>query len=151
MDKVRCLKRIISRLSGKPTSEINGSTVCKVLDELCDCIAESEEYKTEEVDTGKKWIDGKPVYRLTVDATCGTMAGIINERRPETITYFFGQALSKYGNRMLIPSYAAGDPNYKMDLLQSNVDDHVELQYGSYFEDDYRAYCVIEYTKKSEG
>ena len=151
MDKVHCLKLLISRISGKPTSAVDGTTVCKVLDELCNCIDESETFSTDEVNTGKKWIDGKPIYRLTVDATCGTMADIINEHTPETITYFFGQALSKYGNRMLIPSYAAGDPNYKMDFLQSNVDGHVELQYGSYFENDYRAYCVIEYTKKSEG
>lgn len=151
MDKVHCLKLLISRISGKPTSAVDGTTVCKVLDELCNCIDESETFSTNEVNTGKKWIDGKPIYRLAVDATCGTMADIINEHTPETITHFFGQALSMYGNRMFIPSCAGFDARYKIDLIQSNVDDHVELQYGEFFQADYRAYCVIEYTKKSEG
>lgn len=151
MDKVRCLKRIISRISGKPTSEIDGSTVCKVLDELCNCIDESESLCTDEVDTGKKWIDGKPIYRLVVDSTLGELANAINAKNPETIVSFFGQTVSMYGNRLIIPSVTSADARYKIDFLQSNVDDHIEIQYGDFLQADYDAYCVIEYTKKSEG
>lgn len=152
MDKVRCLKRIISRLSGKPTSDITGTTVCKVLDELCECVPGGEGYKAEEVDTGKTWIDGKKVYSLTVDATLGTLAAAINERKPDTVVSFFGRAYCHTTKKYVcIPSTTMGAASYNVDFLQDDADGTVAINYGGYFQAEHRAYCTIEYTKKSEG
>jgi hypothetical protein len=152
MNKVQCLKRIISRISGKRTEQIDGDTVCKLLDELCDCVGSEEDYKQEETDTGKKWIDGKPIYRLTVDATLGTLAAAINEREPDTVVSFFGRAYCHTTKKYVcIPSTTMGASAYNLDFLQDDTDGTVAINFGGYFQAEHRAYCTIEYTKKSEG
>lgn len=147
MDKVSCLKDLLSCLTGK--ENVNGETICEVLTEFCKEMDGLNVYEDGvEVDTHKKWIDGKPIYRLAVKTTLGNLAAEINKHLPKTIVSFYGQSVSTYGNQMPIPSAVALSGQYKMDFLQSNSTFDVAFQYGEYFHDDYDAYCVIEYTKR---
>jgi hypothetical protein len=41
-------------------------------------------YSTEETETGEYWIDGKPIYKKTID--CGTVTGGVEKNVPHGIT-----------------------------------------------------------------
>lgn len=146
MTKVECLKRLCESMTGH---ESDGETICEVLHDIGDNIG--TDYRDGLIKTGETWLDGKPIYKFAVKTTLGELAGKINEHNPETIVNFYGQAVSTYGNRMPIPSAVALAGTYKMDFIQSNSDDHVEIQYGDYFHDEYDAYAIVEFTKKDDA
>ena len=153
MDKVKCLKRLTACLSGKSLEEINGSTICKILDQLCECIDSGNNITIgQEIDTGKRWIDGKPIYKLVINATIATLAGYINNYNPDTIVSVFGQAYCHTTNNFVcIPSTTMGAASYNIDFLQNATDKTVTINFGSYFNGEHQAFCIVEYTKKSEA
>ena len=58
-----------SRQSGEPYSYIKATSGLSenAQDNVINTLNEERSYSTEEVNTGKKWIDGKPIYRKVVD------------------------------------------------------------------------------------
>lgn len=64
-----------SRQSGEPYSYIKATSGLSenAQDNVINTLNEQRSYSTEEVNTGKKWIDGKPIYRKVIpfDKTLG--------------------------------------------------------------------------------
>lgn len=112
-------------------------------------INENNSYSTEEHPTGKKWIDGKPIYSKVID--CGTL--------PNATTKSVAHNISNLGRIINISGFAYSEANTS-PLPKSNptnaygIDIRVE---GSYIviqtgvdRTDYTGYVTIEYTKTTD-
>lgn len=105
-------------------------------------------YSTDEIDTGKKWIDGKPIYRKvilnpTLDTTLLTgVDEVVNYRvkrqayrgRPQGYIYFDGD-----------PSNSINTTIY-IDLANNEVKIS-DIHGGSYFN---AKWVIFEYTKTTD-
>ena len=79
-------------------------------DNVINTLNEQRSYSTEEVNTGKKWIDGKPIYQVTfqasVQAGVQTQIGTIADISEMVHTY--GNIKQTGGSNVPIPYYMSG-------------------------------------------
>ena len=114
-------------------------------------VADAISYSTNEVKTGGKWIDGKPIYRKTI--SCGALPnnttknvahGINNlERVIKTEGYSVGTAGSA-GSFIPVP-YVSGVP-MAMYVDMTNLVLQTSGTYSNYSD----TYVTIEYTKTTD-
>lgn len=108
---------------------------------------EVEDYSTTEIDTGKTWIDGKPIYRKVIT---GALSGTERQSFPLGINNL-GMIISLNGivsngsNFFTLPSYRGSDHNTGIQIW-------ADTTYGVSIicENDragYTAYIQVEYTK----
>ena len=109
-------------------------------------------YSTEEINTGKKWIDGKPIYRKIID--CGALLNNTiktvahNISNLDFIIFLNGTSYSSTtGNYFPLP--------YAADSLQAIVkiwatDTNIYLQTTADRTDYTITYVTIEYTKTTD-
>lgn len=169
MTKVKCLKRIYQALGGTDAIDPKVATVCDVLHKIgnvvgnltgkVDDISEEVEtmhtYTTNETEIGT-WIDGKPIYRKVIQSTVANVQDELNALGADRVVYFFGEALSNYGNWFLIPcknpasiDYGNAD-NYTIAIIQSNLAArNFQITFGDYYDDNNKVNIIIEYTKKA--
>ena len=82
-------------------------------DNVINTLNEERSYSTSEVNTGKKWIDGKPIYRKVVD--CGNLPNATSKTVNHNISNFgelvtmFARAYSN-NTYLPIPYGSTGDP-----------------------------------------
>lgn len=71
------VKHIIKAVNTTPTmaSIVDGYSTSTQDGYSCNYVNGINTYSTDEVDTGKKWIDGKKIYRIVVPFTTGTSTG----------------------------------------------------------------------------
>ena len=112
-------------------------------------VADSLSYSANEVKTGGKWIDGKPIYRKVVNfgalpnATTKKVAHGVNNIGD--ITHIYGVAHSSA--KMTIPlPYARGIP---IILYATQDDVAIEISTNDYIEFT-RSEITIEYTKTTD-
>ena len=113
-------------------------------------IINGEKYLTTEVNTGKTWIDGKPIYRKVYTGTYSG-SGIINISTPdlENIINSYGYIKSKYDNRHVpIPSIFITDSNYN-DGISYFPNNKIEIRVGGAFSNISDYVLVVEYIKSS--
>ena len=150
MTKVECLKILCEKLTG---SKSKGETVCEVLHDMGSKCNENV-YSSDEIDTGKVWINGKHIYRKVVNSTVGNIQTDLNALNADTVVSFYGQALSNYGNWFTIPynsGLISGGNVYAIDCIQSNLAHrNFQITFGEYYNAENGAYIVIEYTKKDD-
>jgi len=111
-------------------------------------------YSTDETQIGT-WIDGKPIYRKVIQSTVGNIQDELNALGIDRVTYFFGEALSNYGNWFLIPcknpasiDYGNAD-HYTISIIQSNTAArNFQITFGDYYDSGNAANIIVEYTKK---
>ena len=112
-------------------------------------VADGLSYSTDEVKTGGKWIDGKPIYRKTID--CGSLPNTSYKNVNHNITnldyvikcYGFARG----GNyRMVLPNASANTAN-AVEVYVDN--DYIVIQTGN-DRSGYNGYITIEYTKATD-
>lgn len=125
----------------------NNCMVCKTNDAAGE---EAWEYSTSETNTGKTWIDGKPIYRKVID--CGTIPSsaeaIINTgiTNADMLVHLWGVA--KSSNCLPLP-YVNTDGNSIQLWLGSSMDVlHIRTTSSSW--SSYTGYVVVEYTKTTD-
>lgn len=111
-------------------------------------VAEALSYSTSEINTGKKYINGKDIYSRTYDfgylpnSTIKTMALSINNL--EQITKIEGVANKSSGTAIPLPFVNLNNLSYGVSLSvsQNNIEVQTLYNYSEYF-----ARITIEYTK----
>lgn len=133
----------------KATSGLAENQQENVLNDVKGYVDSSNSYSTNEVKTGGKWIDGKPIYRKVVDfgalpnATTKNVAHGVNNIGD--ITHIYGVAHSPA--KMTIPlPYARSTP---IILYATQDDVAIEISNGDYI-DFTRSEITIEYTKTTD-
>ena len=108
-------------------------------------VADSLSYSTDEIKTGGKWIDGKPIYKKVVDFgalpnnTSKTVAhGISNLEKAIMASGF---AINNNGESIYIPHTLSG-----FYINKTNITLNTTYNYSSYTE----TYITIEYTKTTD-
>ena len=110
-------------------------------------VEETEDYSTSETNTGKKWIDGKPIYRkvisipsfsantITVDTGLTTIEEIVN----------FGGSYSRtgYTRRYSIDNTYMAE--WDINLTTGVIDLATANQYVTF-----NGYIILEYTKTTD-
>ena len=101
-------------------------------------------YSTEEINTGKTWIDGKPIYRKTLDCEALPNSGnkIIahNIANLGTVTKIYG--LANYNNTVFITLPMASTTPIDVYINGSNL-----IIYTTDNRSGYNGYVILEYTK----
>lgn len=99
-------------------------------------------YSTEEIDTGKIWIDGKKIYRKVFETT--TFSNFtIGENR--TVINMSGYGYDSTPNSVNIPYYHTSSDYIHLWFTQSTGTVNIEKR-GSLV----KGYIVIEYTKTTD-
>ena len=133
----------------KATSGLAENQQENVLNDVKEYVDGSNSYSTDEVKTGGKWIDGKPIYRKTI--SCGALPNTSyknvnhNITNLDFVTKCYGFA--RGGNyRMVLPNASANTAN----AVEVYVDEmYVVIQTGN-DRSGYNGYITIEYTKTTD-
>ena len=133
----------------KATSGLAENQQENVLNDVKGYVDSSNSYSTDEVKTGGKWIDGKPIYRKTI--SCGALPNTSyknvnhNITNLDFVTKCYGFA--RGGNyRMVLPNASANTAN----AVEVYVDEmYVVIQTGN-DRSGYNGYITIEYTKTTD-
>lgn len=112
---------------------------------------EVNDYSTTEIDTGKKWIDGKPIYRKVIEGTInstGSYQTILTDSTIDTLTDIGGN-IKDSGNSI---QYIIGKSTYRDGTNTSRiikVSSNIRLDYSDQFHSlPFKA--IIEYTKTTD-
>lgn len=105
------------------------------------------DYSTTEVDTGKTWIDGKPIYRTIFNAGSSSTTGQVNHNisNIDTITDFKSYMVDSMGTYYPLPWFNnMTEGNYfKASCTKTQIDKSANNTWG------FTVWCIIEYTKTS--
>ena len=110
-------------------------------------------YSTDEINTGKLWIDGKPIYRKIIDfgslpnATSKSVAHNINN-----LGFVINVSGTVYHTTVItyypIPlQYKGNDSNYNVEIYVNNTNIVMNSNTDRSF---YSAYVILEYTKTTD-
>ena len=108
-------------------------------------VADTISYSTNEVKTGGKWIDGKPIYRKTID--CGAL--------PNNTSKTVAHGISNLEKAIMVSGFAINNnwefiyiPHalYGFYINKTNIVMNTTFDYSSYTE----TYITIEYTKTTD-
>lgn len=108
-------------------------------------------YSTAEVNTGKTWIDGKPIYRKSYAVAAFPNKGFVNV--PLNISNL-GQVVDYYGiasdgtNTIRVPYYSVDGDLYGIQISISNNSTLVLKTNESGNRSDYSGTVTVEYTKE---
>lgn len=126
----------------------------------CNYINNMNDYSTNEVNTGKKWIDGKPIYRKVITGTTSTKDAAFN----------VAHGISNYDimmidNKSFVKSTGGGNifilpincpPNTSSDYNKRPVRAYVSTNSISIYIGGYNGYnsfdyaIILEYTKTTD-
>lgn len=133
----------------KATSGLAENQQENVLNDVKEYVDSSNSYSTDEVKTGGKWIDGKPIYRKTID--CGALPNTSYKNVNHNITNL-DYAIDWYGAarggtyRMLLPNAS----NNTANAVEVYIDnDYIVIMAGG-DRSGYNGYVTVEYTKTTD-
>jgi hypothetical protein len=121
-------------------------------DNVINTLNEQRSYSTEEVNTGKKWIDGKPIYRKVLTATLQTNEEVLNltvSHQLQSLVSVKG-LLSKANTDFVIPyCFIDGSTIYQIYTYcqGSNLFVIPCSSDGTYFNAGCIVRMIVEYTK----
>lgn len=122
------------------------SSIVEAINEL----KNAEVYSTTEINTGKKWIDGKPIYRTVFEyGTLPNAAGVSKNHNIINIDKIIHQeaiANNSEGMTYSLPHVAAPNMGSGMTMAMRTDKTNVYV-YCSSNMTSYTAYFIIEYTK----
>lgn len=136
----------------KATSGLAENQQDNVLNNVKDYVDNSNSYSTQEVKTGGTWIDGKPIYRKTID--CGALPNNSYKNVNHNITDLdiiidcYGEAIEVSGGnaRIVLPNASTILANAIEIYLNSM---YVVIQTGG-DRSGYNGYVTVEYTKTTD-
>ena len=115
-------------------------------------VANAINYSTSEVNTGKKWIDGKPIYRKVVD--CGALpnAGFkyVNHNI-SNLGVFINISINSYtasGSGTMLPYVNQISTTAQISYTYSKT--QIELRTASDYSTYVNTYAILEYTKTTD-
>lgn len=112
----------------------------------CNYVNKNLVYSTDEVDTGKIWIDGKHIYRRVFTGTTNTSGGTNNIFQCNTFIDFGGYIHQDANTKISLNIAWGTDGNQVARLIQQGT--NINLQTGSSFYG--KNYVLwVEYTKSS--
>ena len=118
-------------------------------DNVINTLNEQRSYSTEEHLTGKKWIDGKPIYEVTVD--CGALPVNTQKLFPNVMSNADKvvkiTGITSAGSATIPLPYAI--PNYYINIYCPNKTDLI-VEDNEDFSAYYESYVTIEYTKTTD-
>lgn len=120
-------------------------------DDVANLMNEQRSYSTEEHLTGRKWIDGKPIYRKTVD--CGAMPNNTTKNVAHSITNLdevitlSGNAKRSEGTRLPLPFTSADNLTNNIQVYSN--DTNIVIIAGTN-RSNYSGYVTLEYTKTTD-
>ena len=144
-----------SRQSGEPYSYIKATSGLTEgqQDDVANLMNEQRSYSTTEINTGKKWIDGKPIYRKVIDfgALPNATTKSVNHNISNLGRITFLQAItSNTGGTatLTIPYIATNDASYNvgMAIYQTTIEMSCNKNLSSYNE----TFVTLEYTKTTD-
>ena len=113
---------------------------------------EERSYSTEEVNTGKKWIDGKPIYRKVID--CGALP---NNANKDVAFTFSGidmiiniKAISSSSTSIITIPRASSTANQCVDIYAYKPSDIIRISTSMDYSGYTKTYITIEYTKSTD-
>ena len=111
-------------------------------------IKDAEVYSTSETNTGKKWIDGKPIYRKVITSTLTSTIthGIANIN--EIVNLKAVSYNPNSGKYFAVPSVRPSYSNYEVGLF-ADVST-ISLEYGSGLPTTMTFKIIMEYTKTTD-
>lgn len=133
----------------KATSGLAENQQENVLNDVKEYVDSSNSYSTNEVKTGGKWIDGKPIYKKTID--CGALPNTSYKNVNHNITnldfVINCRGTARGGNyRIVLPNASANTAN----AVEIYVDEmYIVIQTGN-DRSGYNGYITIEYTKTTD-
>ena len=113
---------------------------------------EERSYSTSEVNTGKKWIDGKPIYRKTID--CGALPNATSKAVAHNITNvdfvvsMQGVASIPGGNKIPLPF--VDTTTFPNEVQMYTTSNDVVLRAQGNRSNYTNTYVTIEYTKTTD-
>ena len=133
----------------KATSGLAENQQENVLNDVKEYVDGSNSYSTDEVKTGGKWIDGKPIYKKTI--YCGALPNTSYKNVNHNITnldfVIDCRGTARGGNyRMVLPNASANTAN-AVEVYVDN--DYIVIQTGN-DRSGYNGYITIEYTKTTD-
>ena len=116
-------------------------------------VADGLSYSTDEVKTGGKWIDGKPIYRKVVDFGALPNATIkevsFDNINADTFVKIEGIAMGNSGTAVIIPFADTSDATQSIAIIINSSS--VSINTGATNRSDYtKCYITIEYTKTTD-
>lgn len=115
-------------------------------------VNKSNTYSTEEVFTGKYWIDGKKVYRKTFEGLWTTDGGfqIIHGLTNYQITYMEGVVINRTTNTtFLLTSLRPAYPHYSFGFYVNS--ELIQFEVPEDNGKNYQVYVTLEYTKTTNA
>ena len=118
------------------------------MDSMITILNEQRSYSTEETDTGKKWIDGKPIYRRVITGWIPKNVSNYNVTswNIDKMIDLRGFIVQNNGNTLILP-YNVGNGDSLLIYLNNTKTYLVAIIYGGYATTE--ATVIIEYTKSS--
>ena len=132
-----------------PVDEVTSGNMHSV---TSNAVAKAMSYSTSEVNTGKKWIDGKPIYRKVVD--CGALPNATYKYVNHNISN-----LEAFINISVISSTASGSgtmlPYVNPNILTTQISytyskTQIELRTATDYSSYINTYAILEYTKTTD-
>ena len=137
----------------KATSGLAENQQENVLNDVKGYVDSSNSYSTDEVKTGGKWIDGKPIYRKVVNFGALPNATIkevsFDNINADTFVKIEGIAMSNSGTAVTIPFTDTSSATQSITIIINSSS--VSINTGTTNRSDYtKCYITIEYTKTTD-
>lgn len=137
----------------KATSGLAENQQENVLNDAKNYINSVNSYSTNEVKTGGKWIDGKPIYRKVVDFGAlpnATIKGVsFDNINVDTFVKIEGTAMSSNSTAITIPFADVSNVTQSISIFANSTS--VSINTGSVNRLDYnKCYITLEYTKTTD-
>lgn len=114
------------------------------------------DYSTNEINTGAKWIDGRPIYKKTIVSTLSGSENSVNTgvQNIDLLIDWHNTVVTS-STRQMVVGYRASGPatstyntNYIMQAVQFNKDDNqLKFEFGTNYTGSKTVYSTIWYTK----
>ena len=137
----------------KATSGLAENQQENVLNDVKEYVDSSNSYSTNEVKTGGKWIDGKPIYRKVVNFGAlpnATIKGVsFDNINADTFLKIEGIAMTNGGSAIIIPFADTSAATQSINIFVNSTS--VSINTGSTNRSDYtKCYVTLEYTKTTD-
>ncbi|MCI7633894.1 MAG: tail fiber protein [Mollicutes bacterium] len=139
---------VVDNLNSSSTTDALSANQGKVLNGMIESLGT---YSTNEINTGKKWIDGKPIYRKVI--SCGALPNsttkIVNHNISDidnSRMYGFAVRTSDKREFPLPFSSADGNGNIQLDLTSTYIQITSNIDRSSFN----TSYVILEYTKTTD-
>lgn len=137
----------------KATSGLAENQQENVLNDTKNYVDGTNSYSTNEVKTGGKWIDGKPIYRKVVNFGAlpnATIKGVTFDNiNADTFMKIEGIAMSANSTAITIPFTDVSSTTQSISIFANSTS--VSINAGSVNRSDYnKCYIILEYTKTTD-